>query len=168
MSDLNVVHAGNKNADELAIWLQVWLVENVSLAPERINRQTNFTEFGVDSVNSILLTDDLERFLGIELEPTLLWEYSNIDALIQYLGDVEPLKKHVGVIYQRDRNRGDESAPALYPDALRETLNLLETDNRYGLEYNTYAVNMYFGKARSPTFQEALIALRTLLSHIKH
>jgi len=45
----------------------------------------NLAEYGLDSIAALTIAGDLEDELGIELPPTLLWDYPSIDDLASYL-----------------------------------------------------------------------------------
>jgi hypothetical protein len=46
-----------------------------------------FTEYGLDSITGVCFAGDLEDWLGLRLEPTLLWHYPVIATLAQYLAE---------------------------------------------------------------------------------
>jgi 8-amino-7-oxononanoate synthase len=72
-------------------WLIDKLAELLEIEPHEIDVQKNFSDYGLDSVEAINLSGELESFLGSRLSPTLLWDYQNIEDLAQYL--VEYLSK---------------------------------------------------------------------------
>lgn len=45
----------------------------------------NLAEYGLDSIAALTIAGDLEDELGVELPPTLLWDYPSIDDLAGYL-----------------------------------------------------------------------------------
>jgi 8-amino-7-oxononanoate synthase len=68
-------------------WLIDKLAELLEIEPHEINVQENFSEYGLDSVEAINLSGELERFLGCRLSPTLLWDYQTIADLAEYLNE---------------------------------------------------------------------------------
>ena len=50
-----------------------------------IDIQEPFAAYGLDSAVAVSMTGELAQWTGCELEPTLFWEYPNIEALAQYL-----------------------------------------------------------------------------------
>ncbi|MDF5726722.1 MAG: acyl carrier protein [Rhizonema sp. PD38] len=66
-----------KLISELSQYLRVY--------PDEINIREPFTAYSLDSSVALDLTGELSRWIGCELEPNLLWEYPNIEALTQYL-----------------------------------------------------------------------------------
>ena len=71
-------------------WLINRLAKSLEIEPQEIDIQKDFSEYGLDSVEAINLSGELESFLGCRLSPTLLWDYQNIDALAQYLAETTP------------------------------------------------------------------------------
>lgn len=57
-----------------------------------IDEGSNFMSMGVDSVRLINLTKELQKDLGVELYPTLFFEYQNIRDLAEYLAEEYPNK----------------------------------------------------------------------------
>lgn len=65
------------------------LAMHLKVPPDEIDIGEPFASYGLDSSLAISLTDELEDWLGCELEPTLFWEYPSIEALAQYLATSE-------------------------------------------------------------------------------
>lgn len=42
-------------------------------------------EYGLDSVHAVGLAGELEEWLGIPIEPTIVWDYPSIEAMAHYL-----------------------------------------------------------------------------------
>lgn len=66
-------------------WLVSQLAERLGLELDEIDIEEDFANYGLNSVEAISLSGDLETYLGCRLPPTLLWDYPNIQALAQYL-----------------------------------------------------------------------------------
>ena len=71
-------------------WLIDRLARSLKIDPHEIDIQKDFSEYGLDSVEAINLSGELESFLGCRLSPTLLWDYQNIQVLAQYLAETTP------------------------------------------------------------------------------
>ena len=78
--------------------LQAWLVERIAgylgIAPGRLDPDQPFAEIGLDSVYALTLCGDIEDALGIEVEPTMAWDYPT--AAILAAGLHEELRARVG------------------------------------------------------------------------
>ena len=70
---------------ELQVWLINMLAKRLRTDPRQIDREAPLADFGMDSLVAIRVTSDLEKYLEIQLEPTLLWEHANIASLVSYL-----------------------------------------------------------------------------------
>lgn len=66
-------------------WLISRLAEQLELDPQQIDLQKEFTDYGLNSIEAVSLSGDLENFLGRRLPPTLLWDYPTIETLARYL-----------------------------------------------------------------------------------
>jgi acyl transferase domain-containing protein/NAD(P)-dependent dehydrogenase (short-subunit alcohol dehydrogenase family)/acyl carrier protein len=71
--------------DELSDYIQRSIASLLQETPEAISINDGFYDLGIDSTQLLSLTKDLERVLGEELYPTLLFEYSNIEVLTDFL-----------------------------------------------------------------------------------
>ncbi|MBW4644889.1 MAG: AMP-binding protein [Goleter apudmare HA4340-LM2] len=72
-----------------AAQIQAWLVTRLSvqlqITTQEIDIQEAFAYYGLDSSAAIAITGELMDWLGCEVEPTLFWEYPNIEELACYL-----------------------------------------------------------------------------------
>ncbi len=69
-------------------WIVSYLSRILKISPEEIDVTAPFAYYGLDSLATVTLTCDLKDWLGIDLAPTLPYEYPNIQALSQYLTKV--------------------------------------------------------------------------------
>ena len=69
--------------------IESWLIDKVAelleLKPYEIDIQQDFSEYGLESVEAVNLSGELETYLECRLSPTLLWDYPNIETLAEYL-----------------------------------------------------------------------------------
>lgn len=79
--------------------IQAWLIAHIALylkvPPDEIDICESFAYYGLDSSVAIVTTGELMDWLGCELEPTLFWEYPNIETLAQYLAKEYRLQSRV-------------------------------------------------------------------------
>ncbi len=68
-------------------WLVSQLSERLGLEALEIDVEEDFANYGLNSIEAINLSGDLETILGRRLPPTLLWDYPNICTLAKYLAD---------------------------------------------------------------------------------
>ncbi|HUF60753.1 MAG TPA: AMP-binding protein [Verrucomicrobiales bacterium] len=64
---------------EVRPWLVSRLAHHLHLSPELIDHATPFAQYGLDSSVALGITGELQDELGVELPPTLLWDYPTID-----------------------------------------------------------------------------------------
>jgi acyl carrier protein len=69
--------------------VQDWLVEKVaarlSVSAEQIDVDQYFDELDLDSTEALVLSGELENWLGFELETTALWYHPTIAELAGYI-----------------------------------------------------------------------------------
>jgi 8-amino-7-oxononanoate synthase len=97
-SNVNFINS-SLSQETIEGWLIDKLAEVLEIEPHKIDLQKNFTDYGLDSVEAINLSGELESFLDSRLSPTLLWDYQNIEDLAQYLSE-----------YVNDRDRTNNVA----------------------------------------------------------
>ncbi|QSJ17339.1 AMP-binding protein [Nostoc sp. UHCC 0702] len=71
--------------EAIATWLVSHLASSLKVSPDEIDIQEPFAAYGLDSSVAVSMTGELAQWLGCELEPTLFWEYPNIEILADYL-----------------------------------------------------------------------------------
>ncbi len=69
--------------------IQTWLVEYVNRETgtdkAKIELDVAFDRYGMDSSAAVGMTGDLEDWLSLELEPTIVYDYPTIAELSEYL-----------------------------------------------------------------------------------
>lgn len=83
------------NAAGITDWLIKQLAERLDMPVDEIDIHKDFTEYGLNSIEAVNLSGNLENFLSRRLEPTLLWDYPNIHALALYLVNESPESQNV-------------------------------------------------------------------------
>ncbi|MEM9272464.1 MAG: acyl carrier protein [Cyanobacteria bacterium P01_F01_bin.143] len=74
-----------RTAKEIKKWCVSYIAEILEIDPDEIETSVSFDRYGLDSSAAITLTGDLEEWSGLELDPTLMYDYPTIDALAKYL-----------------------------------------------------------------------------------
>jgi acyl-CoA synthetase (AMP-forming)/AMP-acid ligase II/acyl carrier protein len=72
-------------ADRIEKWMLQWLMERAAVPEEEVNRDKPFAEFGLDSLTAVELSQELEDWVGVEVVPTIAWNYPTPAALSNYL-----------------------------------------------------------------------------------
>lgn len=69
--------------------LTTWLAERIALylkrEPADIDPDVPLAEYGLDSVAALSLCGDIEDDFGLEMEPTIAWDYPTVQALVGHL-----------------------------------------------------------------------------------
>ncbi|NES76227.1 MAG: aminotransferase class I/II-fold pyridoxal phosphate-dependent enzyme [Okeania sp. SIO1H6] len=71
--------------DNIKSWLVSQLAERLELETNEIDIERDFTDYGLNSIEVVNLSGELENLLGRRLPPTLLLDYPTIEALAEYL-----------------------------------------------------------------------------------
>lgn len=74
-----------QNTEAIEGWLVSKLAEILNMKPDEIDIQEPFANYGLDSVEAVTLSGDLETWLGRKLSATLVFDYPNIEALSRHL-----------------------------------------------------------------------------------
>ncbi|MBF2057460.1 MAG: AMP-binding protein [Cyanobacterium sp. T60_A2020_053] len=75
----------NKQFKNIVNWLKDNLAKRLNINPQQINIRQPFVNYGLDSVQAVQLTADLEDYLEVKLAPTLAYDYPDIESLTNYL-----------------------------------------------------------------------------------
>jgi len=69
--------------------LNEWLIRKIAdatgMSIDEINIDTTFADFGLDSRTAVSMSAELERLIGRELPPTLIWDYPTIKEVSKHL-----------------------------------------------------------------------------------
>ncbi len=76
------------NYEEIKSWLVSKLAEIRGIDGEEIDVQEPFADFGLNSIDAVSLSGDLEDLLGVTLPATLLWDFPTIEELSTHLAEV--------------------------------------------------------------------------------
>ncbi len=63
----------------------LFLAKTLHTDPGKIDADADFDRLGLDSVMAVALILDLEEWSGLDLEPSLLFEYPTINELARYV-----------------------------------------------------------------------------------
>lgn len=85
------------DAEAIETWLRAQLADRLGLFPDDIDIDEDFANYGLNSIEAVNLSGDLENMLGRRLPPTLLWDYPTVRAIADYLAeDTSPDAAAVG------------------------------------------------------------------------
>ncbi|MET0135542.1 MAG: acyl carrier protein [Kibdelosporangium sp.] len=73
--------------DSTPTQVQDWLLRTIAgyleLSPAELDPERPFAEIGLDSVYALTLSADIEDTFGLEVEPTMAWDYPTAAVLAQ-------------------------------------------------------------------------------------
>ncbi|MCC5615261.1 acyl carrier protein [Nostoc sp. CHAB 5836] len=72
-------------AANIQAWIVSYLADLLEVDSDEIEVTIPFDRYGLDSSAAVGLTGDLEDWLGCELDPTLLYDYPTVEALVKHL-----------------------------------------------------------------------------------
>lgn len=77
--------ANSITSEQIQDWIVTYLAKLLDISEDDIETAVSFDSYGLDSSAAIGLTGDLEDWLGQEIDPTVLYDYPTIEALVGYL-----------------------------------------------------------------------------------
>jgi acyl carrier protein len=78
-------HVGTLSAEIVQLWLIEQLAERLGLPIDEIDVREKFASYGLDSRSAVEIAGELEDWTGLEVEPTLVWDFPTIEAVTKYL-----------------------------------------------------------------------------------
>ena len=85
LQDLRVHSIINPQKENIQNWLIANLAGRLGLSTDEIDINEPFANYGLDSLQAVRLSAELEDWLKIKLNPTLAYDYSTIASLATYL-----------------------------------------------------------------------------------
>ncbi|NES81554.1 MAG: acyl carrier protein [Moorea sp. SIO2B7] len=87
ISETNKVTEQNEQFTSAKItdWMVSYIADLLEIEPEEIDVKTTFSRYGLDSSAAVVLTGDLQEWLGKEIEPTIMYDYPTIADLAEHL-----------------------------------------------------------------------------------
>lgn len=64
------------------------LASRLGVSPTELASQRNFSELGLDSIGAVRFVGDVEEWLELELDPTIMYTKSTIEQLLLHLSEV--------------------------------------------------------------------------------
>jgi acyl carrier protein len=65
-----------------------WLIKRISTSlkvKNGMDPDAPFSKYGLQSIDAVILAMEIEEEVGVELPPTLLWEYNTVNECASYL-----------------------------------------------------------------------------------
>lgn len=84
---VSVSPEASQSKEAIQTWLVSQLAGRLGMKAAEIEIQKDFPDYGMNSIEAVNLSGELENYLGRRLSPTLIWDYPNIEALAEYLAE---------------------------------------------------------------------------------
>lgn len=81
------ISTDNITATDIQNWLVTYFSKKLNKKPKEFSVKTPLANYGLDSVMGIELIEALEKWLNIEIEPTIYYDYPSIKALAEGLAE---------------------------------------------------------------------------------
>jgi acyl carrier protein len=70
---------------EFRFWLIERLARHLKREPSKIDVDTPLADYGLDSLYALAIVADIEDYLGIPVEATMMWDHPTVAALASAL-----------------------------------------------------------------------------------
>jgi acyl carrier protein len=77
-----------KSPDELLAWMRAHVGERLHKPVSEIDPDAPMDVLGLDSMEAVAMTGELERKLGLRIEPSALWEHRTLRRLARFLASL--------------------------------------------------------------------------------
>lgn len=70
---------------EIQAWIVAYVADLLEVDSDEVDVTIPFDRYGLDSSAAVGMTGDLEDWLETDIDPTVLYDYPTIEALVQHL-----------------------------------------------------------------------------------
>lgn len=70
---------------EITVWLVKWIAKQSKIAESAVDVEEPFVNLGLSSRQAVMLSGDLEDWLGVEVLPSAAWDHPTVAALATHL-----------------------------------------------------------------------------------
>ncbi|MCU4120424.1 acyl carrier protein [Variovorax sp. N23] len=71
--------------DVASDWIVAYLADCLKIEPSRIEAHVVLSEYGLDSMQAVMMSGDISELTGREVPPNILYEYPTVDQLAAYM-----------------------------------------------------------------------------------
>lgn len=94
MSETSAATHENLSSQDVKEWLVKKIAFKLEIAEKEVDVHQFFDDFALDSTEALVLSGELENWLGFELETTALWYHPTISELSEYIAQKQA--EHAG------------------------------------------------------------------------
>ena len=73
------------SVESIRTWLIAWTARVAELDPAEVDPSEPLSSYGLTSIEAVLLSGELEDWIGLQLPPTLTQEYFTVEMLAEHL-----------------------------------------------------------------------------------
>ncbi|GAB2923771.1 acyl carrier protein [Paraburkholderia jirisanensis] len=84
---MNTMKSVTTASTTIQTWLVKYLADLLQLQETEVNLDRKFARFGLDSASIAAMAGELTDWLGVEVDPLLLYSHSTIRLLGEHLGN---------------------------------------------------------------------------------
>jgi acyl carrier protein len=106
------------NEQELQEWVRQHLARSAGVAPESIVFDRKLGDYGLDSVDAVLMAGELEDHFGIEIDPASFIQHTNFETMLSSLNTAVQAKRQRASGGVREDSLSDSSlasGPSISP-----------------------------------------------------
>ena len=81
------VNTSKLTAKDIESWLVNYLTKLLEIKADEIENSVPINNYGLDSSAIVVLTGELENWLGKEIDPTIIYDYPTVKSLSKYLAE---------------------------------------------------------------------------------
>jgi acyl carrier protein len=101
-----------------------WLIARGGVAPEDVDLERPFAEYGLDSMTAVEMSGEIEDWSGVELTPIVAWNHPSVTRLSGYITDQ--------LLSDRDDHSSGSSNPSI-EDLLTEIEQMSDEETDHAL-----------------------------------
>jgi acyl carrier protein len=79
----------HQSSAEIQDWIVSFLAKELKVSRDRIPVDEQLTNIGLSSRQAVMLTGDLEDYLGRPVDPAVVWDHPTIRKLSEHLARAE-------------------------------------------------------------------------------
>ena len=76
-----------RTISEVREWLVARIARRLSMPAQEIPTDQPVTRLGIDSTEAVVISGELQEWLGRRIPPTVIWDHPTIDSLAEHLGE---------------------------------------------------------------------------------
>ncbi|MCL9683049.1 type I polyketide synthase [Legionella maioricensis] len=98
-------HPVDVKENDLQTWMSQWFANRLNLNLQQIDSKANFAYYGVDSSLAMQFCAALEQYLQCDINPSLLWSYSTIEQLANYLSPAPFVQNETPLVQSQESKK---------------------------------------------------------------